>query len=258
MKIWTLIENTACREDLAAEHGLSLYIEACGRRILFDSGQSDAFADNAAHMGIDLRRVDFAVLSHGHYDHGGGMGRFLKINPTAPIYLTREALDPHYHGVKYIGLSPVLSASRRLRWTADAMELAPGITLYRNLTCTHPVDSAGLQMVEKGRKKAEDFRHEQYLLIEEGGRRVLFSGCSHRGIENIAEHFRPDVLIGGFHFSKLPPDSPRLRAAAQALLSLDCRYYTCHCTGQAPFDVMKTVMGGRLEMLRTGSVLELS
>ena len=77
MKLWVLMENTACREDLAKEHGLSLYLQTGERHILFDAGQSGAFADNARAMGVDLEQVDTAVLSHGHYDHGGGLNRFL-------------------------------------------------------------------------------------------------------------------------------------------------------------------------------------
>ena len=78
------MENTTTREDLACEHGLSLYIEANGKRILFDTGASAAFADNAEKLGIDLNQVDLCILSHGHYDHGGGIKRFLEVNDHAP------------------------------------------------------------------------------------------------------------------------------------------------------------------------------
>lgn len=84
MRITVLIENTCKRSDLNAEHGLSLFIETGGLRILFDTGASRAFADNAAQLGIDLRSVDMAILSHGHYDHGGGIARFLELNFHAP------------------------------------------------------------------------------------------------------------------------------------------------------------------------------
>ena len=97
----------------------------------------------------------------------------------------------------------------------------------------------------------EDFRHEQYLLIEESGRRILVSGCSHKGIVAIAEHFRPDILIGGFHFMKVE-DTNRLRAAAEKLLALDCQYYTGHCTGDTQYAFLKTLMTDRLQPLSTG------
>ena len=257
MKIYTLMENTACHGDFSCEHGLSLYIETMGRHILFDAGQSGAFADNAARVGVDLSHVDAAILSHGHYDHSGGFGRFLECNHTAPIYLTQEALEPHYHDLRYIGVSPDLLRSPRLHFVRENITLFPGITLRRDLTLRRKIDHGGLSVVEKGIKKAEDFRHEQYLLIEEDGRRIVISGCSHRGIENIAVHFRPDILIGGFHFSKLPPEDPRLLSAAETLKAIGCTCYTGHCTGQAQFDVMKQILGDQLHYLRAGSIRDL-
>ena len=105
MKLTVLAENTTCRNDLTAQHGLSLYLETADRKILFDMGQSDAFARNAEALGIDLSKVDFAVISHGHYDHGGGLETFLKINSNAQVYIHRLAFGEHYNGKeKYIGL----------------------------------------------------------------------------------------------------------------------------------------------------------
>ena len=92
------MENTAAGENLAAEHGLSLLIETGEHRILFDAGQTGAFADNAARLGLDLSTVDLAVLSHGHYDHGGGLARFLEINCHAPVYVNPHVFEPHYNG----------------------------------------------------------------------------------------------------------------------------------------------------------------
>ena len=72
MIIKVLSENTAASDEFGCEHGLSLYVETGKHRLLFDTGASDLFAKNAARLGVELSAVDTAVLSHGHYDHGGG------------------------------------------------------------------------------------------------------------------------------------------------------------------------------------------
>ncbi len=257
MKLTTLLENTTCRDDLACEHGLSLYLETGIHNILFDMGQSSAFAQNAEKMGIDLGRVDFAVLSHGHYDHGGGLRRFLEINHHAPVYVNQYVFQPHYHGAdRYIGLDRNLSENPRLILVRETMTVAPGLTLYPRCPLPYPMDADGLHVLENGILKPEDFRHEQYLLIEEEGRRILLSGCSHRGIRNIAEAFRPDILIGGFHLMNTAEEA-LLRSTAKALLAFPTRYYTGHCTGAAQFSVLKEEMGSKLTALSTGRTAQL-
>lgn len=255
MKIVTLVENTTQRNDLTAEHGLSLYIETGKHKILFDAGQTGAFAENAEKLGVDLREVDFAVLSHGHYDHGGGLQRFLEINKTAPVYLSRFAFAPHYHGTeKYIGLAPELQKNNRLMFTDGETDIAKGLTLHTLPAL--PEDTSGLTVLENGAFYPEDFQHEQYLLVEEDGRRILISGCSHKGIVQIAAHFQPHILVGGFHFMKLE-DERLLTNSAKALLKQETTYYTGHCTGQRQFAFLKTMMGERLHALSTGKVLEI-
>ena len=92
-----LIENTTLSPAWVAEHGLSLLVETAGQRVLFDTGASAAFADNAERMGIDLFSVDAVVLSHGHVDHGGGLSRFLELNSHAPVWVSPYAFEPHYN-----------------------------------------------------------------------------------------------------------------------------------------------------------------
>ena len=253
MKVVTLMENTACREHLSFEHGLSLYIETQNHKILFDAGQSGAFVDNAEKLGVDLRKVDFAVLSHGHYDHSGGLTKFLEMNEKAPVYVSSHAFEPHYSAKGYIGVDPALKDHVRICYVAEEAKLAEGITLYR-LDCA-PVDTAGLQMEENGVRKPDDFRHEQYLLLEEKGKRILISGCSHKGILNIVDAFRPDILIGGFHFMKIEEEDT-LKAAAQKLLEYDTVYYTGHCTGKNQYEYLKTIMGEKLYYISTGTIQE--
>ena len=247
MKITVLAENTS-RNDLPTEHGLSLYIEADGKKLLFDTGQSDLFAKNAQILGKDLEAVDLAVISHGHYDHGGGLSAFLELNGTAPVYLSRYAFEPHFNGERYIGLDTSLQGSSRLVFTDGSAQLAQDISLVsldtgKDVPVSMPSEGgeAMLRSFSCGDDTLtvpDDFRHEQYLLIRENGRRILFSGCSHRGIGAIAEAFRPDALVGGFHFHRLALND-ELISLARTLAGYDTDYYTCHCTGCGQFAFIK-------------------
>jgi len=259
MKIITLLENTACADGLIAEHGLSLYIEALGKRILFDMGQSDAFARNAEALGVDLAKVDLAILSHGHYDHGGGIKTFLAANDHAPVYLSRHAFGRYYNGTeKYIGLDPALKNSGRLVFADDVLALAPGLSLHgcREKTPVVPVNPYGLNELTDEGFAPDHFLHEQVLLIEADGQRVLISGCAHRGVVNYAQWFQPDVLIGGFHLKKVT-DEAALLSIADALLAFPTIYYTGHCTGDAQYAALKARMGDRLHAIRAGCITEL-
>ncbi len=242
MKITVLTENTAI-DGYGAEHGLSLFIETENKKILFDMGQTELFADNAEKLGIDLSDVDFAVLSHGHYDHGGGLAKLFEINGKAPVYMSPYAFEPHYNGrEKYIGLDVSLKENPQIVFVGNKTVVSPGITIYDcGENPEHEIDSAGLTVRVGNDFLPEDFRHEQYLMIEENGKRVLISGCSHRGIINIAERFAPDMLIGGFHFSKLPTDDV-LKGYAEYLGGFETEYYTCHCTGTEQYEFMKKHM----------------
>ena len=254
MKIVTLTENTSCREDLCFEHGLSLYLETGDRKILFDAGQSAIFADNAEKLGVDLKQVDFTVLSHGHYDHSGGLERFLQINERASVYVSRWAFEPHWASDgRYVGVDASLQGNDRIRYVAEETVLGEGITLYRMEK--EPMDTADLLVEENGIRIPDDFRHEQYLLLEEAGKRILISGCSHKGILNIMDAFRPDVLVGGFHFMNME-DEDFLRRAARELLCYNTVYYTGHCTGQKQYAFLKDLMGDRLHYIATGAVFE--
>lgn len=260
MKVHVLVENTATQPEFAAEHGLSLLIEIGGQRILFDTGATAAFADNAMKLGVDLRAVDVCVLSHGHYDHGGGLQTFLDINDHAMVWVSPHAFAPHFNALgKDIGLCRELFTHPRICSADTAVrELAPGVLLHQaaDMPTPYPAEGSGMTTVIDGERVAEDFRHEQYLLVEEAGLRVLFSGCSHRGVLNIADYFKADVLVGGFHYMRCThEDTARLQEAAGVLLSQPTRYYTGHCTGDFAYAVLKERMGVRLHGFSAGDIL---
>lgn len=91
-----LLENDLEREGLMNAHGISFYIETEKKKILFDFGPDDSFRKNSEILGIDLKEVDLAILSHGHRDHGGGLSEFLHYNKKAKVYIQEEAFLPHY------------------------------------------------------------------------------------------------------------------------------------------------------------------
>jgi 7,8-dihydropterin-6-yl-methyl-4-(beta-D-ribofuranosyl)aminobenzene 5'-phosphate synthase len=244
MRVVSLLENTAAMPGIGVEHGLSLYVEWRGVKLLFDMGQSGLFAQNAEALGVDLSAVDVAVLSHGHYDHGGGLSTFLALNDHAPVYVHADAFLPHYNGTeKYIGLDKTLQNEKRIIFVDDILKIDDELSLYscNNNIRNHYLDSFGLNMKCNGEFLPDDFKHEQYLLINENGKRVLISGCSHKGVMDIAEWFEPDALVGGFHYSKLPLDE-KLKEYALTLASHKTSYYTCHCTGTEQYEFMKKYM----------------
>ncbi|MDD3350526.1 MAG: MBL fold metallo-hydrolase [Eubacteriales bacterium] len=272
MIITALIENTSNNKDLKAEHGLSLYINQGKRKILFDTGASGAFAENAAQMKIDLSDVELMVLSHGHYDHGGGLKTFLKENSKAKIYLHSNAFGDFYSNkqngqTSYIGLDPTLLPDNRFVFTRGVMNLEDGAELFSDIEGTEFCPSGNSDLLVKTEEgyRQDDFCHEQNLILRENGKTVLIAGCAHNGIVNILERFRekegcfPDVVIGGFHLYNRSFDrneSPELVAEIGKYLSATgAKYYTCHCTGTVSYNQLKTLMGEQIDYLSTGSQL---
>ncbi len=237
MRIVALVENMTRDENLGVEHGLSLWIEARGKKILFDTGGSFLFADNAKKLGLDLSEIDMAVLSHGHYDHGGGLEKFFEINTKAKVYIHPKAVLDYYavrEGTEtsYIGIPENVKNSDRFvfapeevaynsgdmsqgsmeedynqvsAWTkiGEGLELLTGV----KKVYPQPESNQGLCVLCNGQVVQDKFVHEQSLFIEENGVTTLITGCAHNGILNILTQFKhdkgfePDYVIGGFHLT---------------------------------------------------------
>lgn len=263
MKIQVLMDNVALSPEFSCEPGLSLLIESGGRKILFDTGITNAFADNAEIMGADLSAVDFAVISHGHYDHIGGLGRFLELNAGAPVYLSRNAFRSFVtDGKPRPSPDPALKENARIRLTGDYLDLGGGMELFScaGRTPVLPVDSFKMQYVSDSGPVPDDFAHEQYLLINEAGRRIVISGCSHKGAVNICSWLKPDLFVGGFHFMEYDMDEKGkavLSGMASRLLRLCPHFYTGHCTGVPQYEFLKTRMGEALDYLAAGRETEI-
>jgi len=272
MIIKVLVENTSTSDNMKCEHGLSLYIETKKHKIIFDLGASDLFVENANKMGIDLSEVDLVIISHGHYDHGGGLKAFLGVNSKAKIYLNQKAFDKHYvnkpSGEKvYIGLDEELVQNERLVFVGDHIVIDDELELFSNvkgLRCK-PSGNEDLLMESGNMVVQDDFAHEQNLIIKEYGKNLLIAGCAHNGIVNIMDYFYtrknrfPSHVIGGFHLynrSRNNYEDPKLvRQIGEYLNNTGGEFYTCHCTGIESYKRLKEIMGEKIEYLATGSQL---
>ena len=269
MLIKTLVENTSISQAFGNEHGLSLYIETKKHRILFDVGASGLFLENADKMNVKISDVDFLVISHGHYDHGGGLDLFLQENGKAKVYLHPQAFQKCFSlrstgESEFIGLDAGLKQNSQIVFTSDCYSIDKEIWLFSNISLKEPrpKSNQGLFTERNGQITDDYFAHEQNLVVEENGKILLLTGCAHNGIINILEHFyalkgrMPDCVIGGFHLSSRSSgheDFDTIDKIAKYLMGTNSKYYTCHCTDIKPYERLKFGMGDRIDYLSTGS-----
>ena len=275
MLIKTLVENTTISNDFGKEHGLSLYIETGKHKILFDVGASDLFLQNAKKLDVNIADIDFLVISHGHYDHGGGLKTFFKENTRAEVFVHRLAFGKHYairsnDELDFIGLAEELKHNKQIVFTSDRFFINSRIQVFSNVLQREPRLKSNNGLLRKhevqGQMLDDTFAHEQHLVIEEEGTILLVTGCAHNGIINILEHFymlkgqMPDYVIGGFHLSSRSggdEDSEMIDRIGKYLMGTKAKFYTCHCTGIEPYKRLKANMGDNIDYLSTGNQIKI-
>lgn len=265
MRIVNLIEDTPGHEGCAYEHGLSFYIETAHHHLLMDTGASPAFLENAKLLGIDLGMVDTVILSHGHYDHTGGVLAFIEHHPQAAVYIRQNADGAFYRGDKYIGIDPGIFQLPQLVPVEADLKIDEELQVFTGVTGRRswPEGNTALSRLDAhGMHHQDDFSHEQYLVISEASKHVLLSGCAHNGILNILDRYRelyhsdPDVVISGFHMMKKTEysdaDIQTIQDTARELAKMKTIFYTGHCTGTTAYEIMKEIMGNQLSFTHSG------
>ncbi len=279
MRIINLMENTEGENNCLYEHGLSIYIETKKHKILVDTGASPAFLENAKIHNIDISDVDMVFLSHGHYDHSGGLMDFAKVNGKAIIYMQANAGDEFYHKndsmEKYIGIEKDILKLPQVKLLSGNVVIDEGISVFSGIKGRRHFPSGNLELMVKvdsglgdGGMSTfiqDDFSHEQCLVLFEDEKTILISGCAHNGILNILDEYRrlyganPDIVISGFHLMKKIgyslEDIENTKAIANELKDMDTIFYTGHCTGIEPFGIMKEIMGDRLIYVHSGDMI---
>ncbi len=267
MKILTLVENSS-GNGCDAEHGLSFYIETQNHKLLMDFGSSDLLLKNSLLLNVDLTQVDTCILSHGHYDHAGGILPFCQINSSAKIYLKSTAGGEYYnlsYGYdKYIGIDQQIPNLPQCVFVQGNLKIDEELFLFTNITGRKYPAKGNLHLKQKihGEFIQDTFEHEQCLVISEGNRKILLSGCAHNGIINIVDcyynifHAYPDIVISGFHLMQkteyTADDIKNIQAIAYELLKTGAFFYTGHCTGENAFPILKEIMGNKLHHLHSG------
>lgn len=276
MRIVNLIENTEGRSGCLYEHGLSFYIETEGHKALLDLGQTDNSVRNAKALGADLKAADTVVLSHGHYDHSGGIIPFTKINDHAAIYMQSSAGGDYYADdgemagddrYRYIGIDKDILKLPQVRLLKGDHVIDDELELFTIKDRTHmlPFTNRRLLVRTDGGFVPDDFSHEHFLVVKDKELTVLMSGCAHNGILSILDAYKkkygslPDIVISGFHLMMKREyrdnELQEVRSIAEELKTYQTKFYTCHCTGIPAFEEMKKIMGKQLEYIHSGEEL---
>ena len=269
-----LCDNSVAGPGVLAEHGLSLHVEADGHAFVFDTGASGVFVGNAARLEIDLSQAVPVVLSHGHYDHTGGLATLLSAHGGREVIGHPEVFAAKYsrqrsRPARAIG-SP--QSRRRLsrlgatfRLSAEPQEVAPGVITTGMVPRTTDFEHIPSHFaVRRGGKLAQDsFDDEQAVVVRTRRGLVVILGCAHRGLINTIRRAieltgdgRVRAVIGGTHLAAAAP--PQVESTIKELRALDVgRLVACHCTGFGASAELKAAFGEDFSLGGVGLTLQL-
>jgi 7,8-dihydropterin-6-yl-methyl-4-(beta-D-ribofuranosyl)aminobenzene 5'-phosphate synthase len=268
-RITILYDAFGKSSNLKKDWGFSAFVEYDGKRILFDTGNNaDTFAQNVKALGIDLKKLDFAVISHRHGDHTSGLNYLLSVNPSVKIYAPKEAFgvfgaalpgtfyrkDESLPGdMRYYDGQPPAKMTfgtpwpgANFVWVDNLTEVAPAIYLISTVSQT----PGTLEL------------RELSLAIKSPKGVILGVGCSHPGIEKILEASTAvdkhvHLVFGGLHLVTTPdPEITRLTTALHDQWKVD-RMAAGHCTGEPAFAALRKAFGDHYLYAGLGTVIEL-
>ncbi|MDH7598252.1 MAG: MBL fold metallo-hydrolase [Sedimentisphaerales bacterium] len=270
IRITVLVEDSSPRLDLVAEHGLSIWVEAYGLKILFDTGQSNAFLANGRRLGIPVESADALVVSHGHYDHTGGLRYLGDMDLPSGIFLHPAALQARFRRLdgpahKPIGMPP--AARRSIERMAEKVIYTNGphpITRQIGITGQIPrqipfEDVGGPFFLDPHLTRLDQVLDDQAMWIQTGKGLIVILGCAHAGVVNTIQTIKAltgfqdfRAVIGGMHLTSASTEG--LEATTEALQAFDIQaIMPCHCTGPEATGFMARKLGSLVKPIATGS-----
>lgn len=272
VRITVLVENTAQGEGLLAEHGLAYWIECGDRRVLVDSGQGAVLEHNAARLNIALDQADAVVLSHGHYDHTGGLGPVLR-RTHCPVYLHPAALEKKYScpakgPVREIGMPAAVQAAFQkqetpLFFTERPTEIVPGLWVTGPVPrVTEFEDTGGPFFLDPARQTPDPLADDQSLFFSSRQGTVVLLGCAHSGVINTLAYIQQltggqplYAVFGGMHLVHASPE--RRAQTIDAFRRLDiARLGPAHCTSLSATVELWNALPGHCFPCNVGTVLD--
>ena len=268
VKITLVVENTVHKSGLLAEHGLSFWIDYQGDSYLFDTGQGQILSHNLKTLNLDVSDLAGVLLSHGHYDHAGGLNEILEAEPEKEVYAHPDVFLPKYSqktsGKVFRGFSVTKDEIMNFNPVTNLTEIRAGVWLTGEVPRQNNWEQLNehYQVKIDEEIKTDQFKDDQSLVLDTEQGLVIILGCSHAGVINILSYVQQNfpqkihAIIGGMHL--VNASQKRIDWTIKELENFDFdRLIPLHCTGERAGREMYTAFGDRVESKSVGDRIKL-